>query len=150
MPKKVVVYKINKAKNKDVLEHLIDCNDLFIPPLNQGVEIKIYAQKISTKAETFEAWHKSKLIGLIAAYCNDTPNKRVYITNVSVMKNFSNKGIASKLLEMCIEHAKSIRFNEITLKVNSQSEDAKRLYKKYNFQETGMDGEFISMRRKTK
>jgi ribosomal protein S18 acetylase RimI-like enzyme len=144
-----ITYKINQAKSDDIFDHLRNCSASFFPPLHQRVNIDDYTRKIFEKADTFEAWNGNELIGLIAAYCDNVERKRAFITNVSVVEKFSNRGIASELLSMCIDHIEGMRFKEITLKVNRQNEKAVSLYKKHKFQEFGMDNELILMRYKT-
>lgn len=141
----MITYKINQATSNDILNHLRNCNDYFIPPLNQKVDVDNYSHKIFENADTFEAWSENELVGLIAAYCNDI-KKRAFITNVSVTEKFSNRGVASKLLEICIKHIESKQFKEILLEVNKRSEKARSLYNKLNFREISLDDEFILMR----
>jgi ribosomal protein S18 acetylase RimI-like enzyme len=145
MTPNAIVYKINHAKRRDILNHLRSCNDSFVPPLNQKVDVDKYSRKIFENADTFEAWDKYELIGLVAVYSNDI-QKKAFITNVSVAENFGNMGVASELLKMCIEYIKSKHFKEIVLEVNKRSKIAKKLYEKFNFQETGFDNDSILMR----
>lgn len=144
---KTITYKINFAKKRAILNHLRNCNASFVPPLNHKVDIDNYSQKIFNNADTFEAWNKNKLVGLVAVYCNEI-NKRAFITNVSVLEKFNNMGVASKLLENCIKYIESKQFKEIALEVNMRSDKAKSLYKKLDFQEVELDNETILMRYK--
>lgn len=146
----MVVYTINCAEKDDVQHHLMECDKSFIPPLSLKVNIEDYAKKIVEKADTFEAWVDGKLIGLIAAYCNNLEDRESYITNVSVVESFGDRGIASELLSMCIQYVGNLKFNWIKLKVNKNSDKARKLYKKYDFREIGFEKEFVLMRRKVK
>lgn len=150
MNERTVVYTINCAEKKDVHRHLMDCDKLFIPPLSLKVNIEDYSKKIVEKADTFEAWVEGELIGLIAAYCNNFEVREAYITNVSVVETFGDRGIASELLSMCIQYAYNLKFNWIKLKVNKNSDKARNLYKIYDFREIGFEEEFVLMRRKVK
>lgn len=141
-----IKYKINQATRNDISDHLTDCKDSFNPPLDQRVDIDIYAQKIYNNADTFEAWHGEILIGLVAVYCNDV-EKTAYITSVSVNDNFINKGVASNLLKKCIGHVESLHLNEIALKVNILSDKARKLYEKFDFQDSEFKDGFVLMRR---
>jgi ribosomal protein S18 acetylase RimI-like enzyme len=67
----------------------------------------------------------------LAAYFNN--NGIVFVTNVSVLNNFVGYGIASNLLDMCIEHARKNNFQEITLEVCQRNSNAVRFYKKFSF-----------------
>jgi ribosomal protein S18 acetylase RimI-like enzyme len=146
MNSKDVTYKINQAATVDILNHLVDCKHSFNPPLDQRVNIDAYAKKIFLEADTFEAWNENKLIGLIATYYNDI-EKKAYITNVSVVDDFGNRKVASKLLEMCIKYVENMQCKEISLEVHIQSEKARKLYKNYSFEEVGLNDQFLLMRR---
>ena len=126
-------YNTKTAQAEDIYSHLKECNNNFIPPLDEKVNIMNYSRKIYEKAITFEAWDEKILIGLIATYLNDAENKMAFITNVSTIKEYMGKGIANELMKMCISYSKSHNFNEINLEVSSKNTDALNLYKKYGF-----------------
>ena len=86
-----IIYTIDKSSVQDILIHLRECNNDFIPPLSDKVDLKEYAKKLFEKSNKIEAWHNNTLIGLIAAYFNDSINKIGFITNVSLIKNFIGK-----------------------------------------------------------
>jgi ribosomal protein S18 acetylase RimI-like enzyme len=145
MTSEKIVYKTNQAKDSNILKHLKSCNDHFVPPLDQKVNIKDYSQKLFENANTFEAWYENDLIGLVAAY-SDGIKKRMFITNVSVTEQFSNQGIASALLEICVQYTQDKQLQEIILEVNQKNKKAIRLYAKLNFEEIGLDNGFLLMR----
>ena len=126
-------YNTKTALMENIYSHLRECNENFIPPLDEKVNIMNYSKKIYENAITFEAWNEKVLIGLIAAYLNDTVNKKAFITNVSTIKSYMGKGIANELMKMCISYSKNHNFNEINLEVSSKNTDALNLYKKYGF-----------------
>ena len=126
-------YNTKTAQVEDIYSHLKECNNNFIPPLDEKVNIMNYSKKIYEKAITFEAWNEKILIGLIATYLNDAENKMAFITNVSTIKAYMGKGIANELMKMCISYSESHNFNEIILEVSSKNTDALNLYKKYGF-----------------
>lgn len=128
-----IVYCSNKAKYQFVFSHLLQCNNNFIPQLSERVSLEHFSNKIIEKAITFEAWENNALIGLVSAYFNDTENMVGYINNVSTIKEFMGNGIASKLLEMCIEYGKEQNFKEIKLEVSDRNFVAIELYKKLGF-----------------
>jgi ribosomal protein S18 acetylase RimI-like enzyme len=130
----VIDYKIKKASQKDLYLHLERCDHLFVPPLSHKVKLCDYAQKLYEKAETFEAWHEQELVGVIAAYFNDNKSKKGFITNVSVLENYKNKGIANQLVAMIKEFAQNNDFATIVLEVDSQNVNAIALYKKHQFE----------------
>ena len=127
-----ISYKIKTAKANHISLHLTECSDSFVPPLAERVNINEYVKKIFKKSVTFEAWADQLLIGLLAAYFNYVDGI-VFITNVSLLKNFVGYGIASNLLEMCIRYAGENNFREITLEVHENNSDAISLYKKFRF-----------------
>ena len=73
------------------------------------------------------------LVGLVAAYCNDQEKLIAYITSVSVLRNWTGKGIAYKLMNQCIVHAKAIGMRQISLEVASGDTSAIKLYEKIGF-----------------
>lgn len=129
-----ITYQTKTATKNDVLLHLNLCNDEFIPKLDSRINIEEYATKISQYAITFEAWNNQQLIGLIATYFNQV-NHFGFITNVSVLKENMGTGIASELIEMCIQYASINNYEEIKLEVNKDNTPAINFYKKYNFTE---------------
>ena len=126
-------YTIKTANEEKILSHLRKCNANFIPPLNKRTILYDYSKKIFEKSITFEAWEKGTLTGLICAYFNDTEKGIGYITNVSTVKYFMGKGIASTLLNMCIKYGKQHNFKRIELEVSKNSFTAIKLYNKIGF-----------------
>jgi ribosomal protein S18 acetylase RimI-like enzyme len=98
------------------------------------VKIEEYAEKIFKLAVTFEAWVKGRLVGLIAAYFNNPESKSGFITNVSVIKSYTGRGIAAKLLMMTVDYANQNHFSEIKLEVDRNNSKAIGLYTKFGFQ----------------
>lgn len=141
-----VSYEIKTASAKNILLHLIECSDSFVPPLAERVNINEYAKKIFKKSVTFEAWADQVLVGLLAAYFNNF-NNVVFITNVSLLGNFVGYGIASNLLEMCIKYARENNFREILLEVHKDNSAAFSLYKKYRFAVYGTKKNELLMKR---
>ena len=135
MSKPVIRIKTKAASVSEISAHLVECSPDFIPPLDQSVDIQEYAAKIFERSITFEAWSNSSLVGLLAAYLNDTQTMQGYITNVSITKAYKGEGIASRLLRRCISHAKRLRFREIRLEVHKKNDPAIRLYRKFGFTE---------------
>lgn len=139
-------YTIKTADLNSVLTHLVKCNDNFIPRLSEKLDIPAYSKKIVENSVTFEAWKNDELVGLIAAYFNDTNTYSGFITNVSTIKEYSGKGIASQLMKMCFNYAGENGFGQIFLEVFHQNSSAIQLYKKYNFIQTATKGDLIIMR----
>jgi len=140
-----VEYQSNHASAMEIAEHLSRCDADFVPPLSSRVEIKDYAEKIARSATRFEAWSCGKMIGLVAAYCNDQENHIAYITSVSLLKEWIGKGIATHLLHQCIEHAKASGMRQIALEVASNNTSALKLYEKSGFAAGKVDASFVTM-----
>lgn len=142
-----VEYKIKTAGAESVYLHLYECKDDFDPSLDVTVDIAEYSRKIVENSITFEAWAGNDLIGLIAAYFNEIKNHSGFITDVSVLKGYSGKGIASELLSTCINYAMENEFKEISLEVSLRNERAIRLYMKHDFYQTAVKGDLVIMKR---
>lgn len=127
-------YLLNKASAAQIADHLLRCDVDFVPPLSGRVEINDYARKIESKATRFEAWSDGTLVGLVAAYCNDQESRIAYITSVSVLRAWTGKGIAARLMSQCIEHAKASGMRQISLEVGGDNAPAIKLYKKSGFE----------------
>lgn len=141
----MIEYRNRTADKNEILKHLIACKDYFNPPLDQTVDLKEYAEKIFNRAITFEAWGDEKLVGLIACYFNDPENVLGYITNVSVIKDYGGNGIASTLMNTCVEYGKANIFEKISLQVHWKAEGAYKIYRYFGFEEDERRGDMILM-----
>jgi ribosomal protein S18 acetylase RimI-like enzyme len=140
-----VEYLSNKASEAEIAEHLSRCDADFVPPLSGRFEIKDYAEKIASKATRFEAWSGVTLAGFVAFYCNDQEKHIAYITSVSVLRNWTGKGIAYRLMKQCIEHAKALGMRQISLEVASGNTSAIKLYEKIGFVADRANAPFVVM-----
>jgi ribosomal protein S18 acetylase RimI-like enzyme len=133
-------YRHNTSTERDVAEHLQCCDASFIPRLSARTDLPEYSHKITSKAERFEAWSTDRLVGLVAAYCNDMNTRIAYITSVSVLQEWTGKGIARRLVDDCVDHARGIGMTRIALEVFSDNLPAIRLYEGRGFstEHTGM------------
>ncbi len=127
------VFCTNQANAVQIAAHLHACDHAFIPPLSERVIIGDYAHKITDRAVRFEAWADELFVGLLAAYCSDNQSRVGFITSVSVLPGWQGQGIASQLIEKCIEHARGLGLAGIELEVDIDNRAAIRLYEKYNF-----------------
>jgi GNAT superfamily N-acetyltransferase len=140
-----IEFLLNKASAAEVAKHLTCCDANFIPSLSSRVEINNYAQKIASKAVRFEAWSGGVLIGLAAVYCNDQDKHIAYLTSVSVLRAWTNKGIAVRLVGQCVEYAKTSGARRISLEVACYNMRAISLYEKNGFVADKVNGPFITM-----
>jgi len=90
-----IAFREGTATREDIQAHLEACDADFSPRLSVKVDIGEYSRKISARAQTFEAWFGDTLVGLVAAYMNDSLTRSGFITNVTVAKAFMGRGIAS-------------------------------------------------------
>lgn len=139
-------YKVKTATKEEISSHLYCCDDNFKQALIQRVSIEEYSGKIFEKAITFEAWDDNVLVGLIAVYCNH-PNgtSSGYITNVSIDKDFTGRGIATTLMNNCLEYAQKAGIKNIALEVLSSNDSAIRLYEKFGFEKSEIRGDMVLM-----
>lgn len=124
---------MNKASASDICRHLSDCEERFVQALNQRVSIKEYSKKIYHQAVRFEAWAGDLLIGLLAAYCNDRAQRVAYITSVSVLEKWQNKGVARQLMNQFIQYARQLGMHCISLEVEQENKPATALYNRFGF-----------------
>ncbi len=122
------------------MHHLEGCDKNYIPSLSERVNIKEYSEKIADKAVTFEAWDKDKLVGLAAVYLN-MMSLSAFVTNVSVLKDYSGNGVASQLMLNCIQYASQKKIGRICLEVDQNNAKAMHLYKRLNFMHYDTKGE---------
>ena len=140
-----IEFLLNKASESEIAEHLRACDGDFVPLLSGRVDINKYAQKIEKKAMRFEAWSGGTLIGLVAAYNNDMEMRIAYITSISVLKEWTRKGIATRLLRCCLEHAKSSGMQHVSLEVLGNNKLAIKLYENSGFIVIKVNTPFVTM-----
>ena len=140
-----VEFSSNSATATQVASHLSRCDVDFEPLLSARVDIAEYSEKIVDNAMRFEAWAGGALVGLVAAYCNDSERRTAYITNVSVCREWQGGGVASRLLVRCIEYVNEQRFKRIELEVDRENFGAIKLYEKYDFTVNSVNGSAVVM-----
>lgn len=129
----MVNYRTNTAGAAAIADFLRLCDARFNPPLGARVDIPEYAQKIASAATCFEAWSDGMLIGLVAVYCNDLQTRTAHITSVSVLQEWTGQGIAARLMDQCVVHAKSAGLQQMGLEVAADNRSAIALYEKFGF-----------------
>jgi ribosomal protein S18 acetylase RimI-like enzyme len=141
-----VEFRSNGASGEEIAAHLLRCDADFRPALSSRIDIAGYAAKITQHAVRFEAWSASRLIGLVAAYCNDQRTRIAYITSVSVLREHTGRGVGADLVEQCVAYARSAGMRQIALEVARDNLPAVRLYEKLGFVADPVDGPVICMR----
>ena len=142
-----LTYKVETASREEIRLHLEACDRSFAPLLSSRVDLFDYSSKIFEKAVSFEAWEDNALVGMINAYLNDTGSRTGFITNVSVLKEYMGRGVASILLNTCLEHAARLGFSKIQLEVSRNNGPAIKLYSRAGFKAVKETGEYFLMER---
>ena len=138
-------FKVDACTEEDIRSHLSGCDARFSPPLSDRVDIGEYSRKLRLNAITFEAWNGESLVGMVAAYLN-VGERSCFITNTSVLAEFSGRGVAARLLAACLERARAEQVETVSLEVSQDSRPAIRLYAKFGFQVVGNREGFLKMR----
>ncbi len=140
-----VEYVRNRGSEAQIAEHLSTCDADFVPALSARVDIDQYAAKIRNKATRFEAWSGGVLVGLVAAYLNDSEDRVAYVTSVSVLRDWMGQGIGAHLMSQCIAQATASGMHQITLEVGRDNAPAVRLYERSGFRAGSENPPFIRM-----
>jgi ribosomal protein S18 acetylase RimI-like enzyme len=130
---------VNRASVAQLAQHLRLCDQFFVPPLSERVALMEYSTKLYEKAERFEAWVDTTLVGLLAGYYDAESSMVAFITSVSVLKEWQGRGVASVLVERSIAHAQHLGFGFIELQVALQNDLAVRLYQRHGFRVISQD-----------
>lgn len=141
-------YRIDQSDPAAILWHLTDCAASFHPPLAARVDLAAYAWKLTQNAVRFEAWGNGQLVGLVAVYCNAPDRGTAFVSSVSVLPHHTGQGIARHLMQMAIDHVRSLGFAEVTLKVDPCATPAVGLYAGLGFRadaEVGVDGQAMTL-----
>ena len=136
---------VNRASVAQVVQHLRLCDQLFVPPLSERVALTDYSAKLHERAERFEAWIDTTLVGLVAGYYDVESGVVAFISSVSVLKEWQGRGVASALVDRSIAHARHLGFELIELEVSLQNDLAVRLYQKHGFQVISRDNNRAKM-----
>jgi GNAT superfamily N-acetyltransferase len=140
-----IEYRTNTATPESIVEHFKKCADSFIPPLYTYVVIEDYSKKIFDHAVTFEAWDGDILAGLAAAYFNNYSEKVAFWTNLSLLEEYQNKGIASNLTSYVINYGRKMGFKSISLEVKKINEKVRKFHEKHGFVITGQNKDCFVM-----
>ena len=124
-------FERNRATLAEVTAHLRDADSQFQPPLSTRVDLAAYAAKLLARAERFEARAADRLVGLVAAYCNQGPT--AFVTSVSVLSPWRGHGIARILMEQCLAEARRRGAARIGLEVDRGATAALNLYRRLGF-----------------
>jgi ribosomal protein S18 acetylase RimI-like enzyme len=141
-----ISFAVNLSTINQIYQHFKLCDSTFTPPLSDRVNLKKYSTKIFFKGTKFEAWHHDLLVGIVAAYFDDSLRKSAYVTNVSVDPVYTNLGIAKFLMKRCLDFARESKVEEVVLHVFKSNERLVRFYSKLGFDISVSDDEQMEMR----
>ncbi len=130
-----ITMRQNHASVSEMARHLQDCDTSFVPLLSQRVDIGLYAGKLVTHAECFEAWSTDRLLGCVALYCNATDRGTAFISNVSVLPDCTGQGLARALLSHAVAFVALAGFARVALEVHRANKAALALYRGAGFHE---------------
>ena len=118
-------------------------------PVDQEAEARYLAQMKSSKDDVMLlAKENGKIIG--TASLNRLPRRMSHRGDfsISVLKEYWNQGIGSRLLEQILVFAREHHFTILDLQVRSDNAAAIHLYEKYGFQKVGTHPAFFMVGQK--
>jgi GNAT superfamily N-acetyltransferase len=120
-----------------ILKFLLAVDLEFIPPLNQKVNVPIYARKLVESATNIFITADEVDVGHAAYYSNDFWTRTAFLTSISVKSEFLGRGLARDLLAEVIQGATNDGMKYLRLEVNPTNSGAVRFYSKYGFTNSG-------------
>ena len=100
-----------------------------IPNLQNRIDLKEYAVKLTTYADVFVLKDKNKLIGFAAIYINDNI-KQAYRSIIGIQKAYQHKGYGQILMNFCIEKCRVTGMKSLRLEVDKDNKRALEFIKK--------------------
>lgn len=128
---------LNKSDAAAVESHLRECNERFSPPLSARVDLGAYARKLALLSDRLEAWHEGRLVGLVAAYLNNSESRQGFVSSVSVCFQAEGRGLASELMRKCIQLAREKGCESLGLEVGERDQRTLAFYLKHGFTLSG-------------
>lgn len=125
---------INYNNNQQCFELIhseINRDPSFLPYRN--IELDKYIEKLD-KLASFEKYYiEDVLAGFTAFYCNDTINKRAFITLVLIHPKYRDRGISKELMNRTLSFIEDNGFLQCSLEVKIENTKAINLYKSFGF-----------------
>lgn len=125
-----IKFTYNKADDQNILNHLKNVENLFTPRLSSYVDLISYSNKLFNKAQRIELWDKDCLIGLVAFYINVDA---IFISNVSLDKNYQKYGYGKSMMNELFSFSKSNNIYRIELEVKESNKVALNFYTNLGF-----------------
>lgn len=129
-------FRIDTSDCGEIERHLYACDHMFHPPLSSRVDISVYSAKLADSARCVEAWDGTELAGLVAGYVN-VGSRELFISNVSVLEPQAGQGVATRLMHLALDDARSSGCETARLEVSKDATAANRLYRTLGFEQTG-------------
>ena len=95
--------------------HLLRCDDYFIPRLSSYVDIDQYVLKLYERAKKVAVFDGDRIIALGAFYI--TNRNCGFITNMSVDPSFQSSGLGKRLLSLIEQELAAADVNQLELEV---------------------------------
>ena len=137
------------------------CSNIWDMDKNPDMARKFYEELVSGNRVTFIYLEDNEFIGesSLVFKNNDPdytiPGKRIYLSRMIVKEEHRSRGIGSILLDYLINFAEQLRYEEISLGVDTDNFNARHLYEKKGFITVlfvGKDecGEYVKLLKKLK
>ena len=122
---------IGEADVYALWKELGECYD---PPLWVALpNFEDYIRKVAERAETHALFLGDSFIGAVSLYVNDALEKRAYITQFAIHREYHGKGYGKILLRKSCAIAHMRGMNRIALEVLKDNKPARSLYEKSGF-----------------
>jgi ribosomal protein S18 acetylase RimI-like enzyme len=117
-----------------IYQYLVEVDESFIPRLSSRVNIRCYAEKLSSFAQNIFCSAQGEDIGYIGFYINDKKTHYAFLSSLSVKSSHRGAGIADKLLEEVISRSREAGMSRLYLEVAPENKVAVKFYHKYSFE----------------
>ena len=139
----MAIYKIKRfsSLNEDAEEVIIINNNLILKKVKLSLLGKMLGKLIKRirKAQTaylsYEVFHNNTKIGVIDFH--EESKEELNIVWIEINNKYSGNGYAQEVLKWAIDFAKKCRYRFLTLEVPGISPNARHIYDKLGFKETG-------------
>ena len=128
-----MISKNDKNESNRIHKYLEEINLQFKEELNIS-NITEYARKLNENAEIYFLINDAhEDIGMCAIYANDNKNKIIYISSISIKKEYISKGLGQYLLNYVFKLKYDYKMNHIKLEVKKNNQKAISFYRKNGF-----------------
>ena len=119
---------------EEIFSVMMDCRESFYDQRynDQNVILRL-ADKFSNNADFVSIYIDKKVAGFISYYANNYETKTAFISMIIVKKEFSKRGIGTKLLEYACKESIKRGMENISLEVDFKNANAISFYFKNNF-----------------